>query len=93
MAPRRRRDLSAWYVRHMRVETDSTVVNCDQGLCGSLIGNPQYDWSFSSVPQKHVNDRTIFQPRSVVAPEGALLREIILTVNLAEGRLWEALLW
>ncbi|EIW60103.1 GMC oxidoreductase [Trametes versicolor FP-101664 SS1] len=33
------------------------------GLCGSLIGNPQYDWSFSSDPQKHVNDRSIFQPR------------------------------
>ncbi|OSD08629.1 GMC oxidoreductase [Trametes coccinea BRFM310] len=33
------------------------------GLCGSILGNPQYDWAFMSVPQKHANNRPVFQPR------------------------------
>ncbi|KAI0819515.1 GMC oxidoreductase [Trametes gibbosa] len=33
------------------------------GFCGTLIGNPQYDWWLPTVPQKHINDRIIPQPR------------------------------
>ncbi|KAI0828690.1 GMC oxidoreductase [Trametes gibbosa] len=33
------------------------------GLCGSLLGNSQYDWSFPTVAQKHINNRTVRQPR------------------------------
>ncbi|KAI0636746.1 GMC oxidoreductase [Trametes polyzona] len=33
------------------------------GLCGSILGNPEYDWAFMSVPQKHANNRAVFQPR------------------------------
>ena len=33
------------------------------GLCGTILGNPKYDWAFMSVPQKHANDRPVFQPR------------------------------
>ncbi|KAI0672994.1 GMC oxidoreductase [Trametes maxima] len=33
------------------------------GLCGSILGNPKYDWAFMSMPQKHANNRQIFQPR------------------------------
>ncbi|KAI0647276.1 GMC oxidoreductase [Trametes meyenii] len=33
------------------------------GLCGTILGNPKYDWAFMSVPQKHANNRRVFQPR------------------------------
>ncbi|KAI0672992.1 GMC oxidoreductase [Trametes maxima] len=33
------------------------------GLCGSLIGHPQFDWDFITVPQRHANNRQISQPR------------------------------
>lgn len=29
---------------------------------GRLIANPQFDWTFLSVPQKHANDRVVLQP-------------------------------
>ncbi|KAI0702954.1 GMC oxidoreductase [Cerioporus squamosus] len=33
------------------------------GLGGTLIGNPKYDWGFTSVPQKHINGRVVPQTR------------------------------
>ncbi|CUA69182.1 Pyranose dehydrogenase 1 [Rhizoctonia solani] len=33
------------------------------GLAGQLPGNPKYDWMFSSVPQRHVNNRVLPMPR------------------------------
>ncbi|KAI0707691.1 GMC oxidoreductase [Earliella scabrosa] len=33
------------------------------GKMGMAIGNPELDWSFTSVPQKHANNRSVFQPR------------------------------
>lgn len=33
------------------------------GLLGRTVGNPKYDWSFVSVPQKRANDRVVRQPR------------------------------
>ncbi|EJC99664.1 alcohol oxidase [Fomitiporia mediterranea MF3/22] len=33
------------------------------GLLGRTIANPKYDWTFFSVPQKHLNDRVVLQPR------------------------------
>ncbi|KAF8313118.1 GMC oxidoreductase [Clavulina sp. PMI_390] len=33
------------------------------GYFGRAIGNPAYDWAYSTTPQKHVNDRLLFQPR------------------------------
>ncbi|KAF8313117.1 alcohol oxidase [Clavulina sp. PMI_390] len=33
------------------------------GFVGRALGNPKYDWAYYSVPQKHINDRSLFQPR------------------------------
>ncbi|EJD00188.1 alcohol oxidase [Fomitiporia mediterranea MF3/22] len=33
------------------------------GMLGRTVGNPKYDWSFLSVPQKHANNRVIPHPR------------------------------
>ncbi|TFK86053.1 GMC oxidoreductase [Polyporus arcularius HHB13444] len=33
------------------------------GMAGSTLGDPQFDWAFMSVPQKHANDRLVYQPR------------------------------
>ncbi|EGN94606.1 hypothetical protein SERLA73DRAFT_114907 [Serpula lacrymans var. lacrymans S7.3] len=33
------------------------------GLCGRIIANQKFDWSFMSVPQSHANDRMVLQPR------------------------------
>ncbi|KAJ3005324.1 hypothetical protein NUW54_g4388 [Trametes sanguinea] len=43
------------------------------GLCGSILGNPQYDWAFMSVPQKHANDRPVFQPREKAVGGSSML--------------------
>ncbi|KAF8516786.1 alcohol oxidase [Gautieria morchelliformis] len=42
-------------------ETDPTV-NLP-GMAGHNIFNPKYDWRFTTVPQKYVNDRKVFQSR------------------------------
>ncbi|KAI0724007.1 alcohol oxidase [Cerioporus squamosus] len=33
------------------------------GMAGSTLGDPKFDWAFMSVPQKHANNRRIYQPR------------------------------
>ncbi|KAI0724006.1 GMC oxidoreductase [Cerioporus squamosus] len=33
------------------------------GMAGSTLGNPKFDWAFMSVPQRHANNRSIYQPR------------------------------
>ncbi|KAI0654269.1 GMC oxidoreductase [Cubamyces menziesii] len=33
------------------------------GLCGSILGNSKYDWSFNTTPQRHLGGRSVFQPR------------------------------
>ncbi|KAM5534074.1 hypothetical protein V8D89_012255 [Ganoderma adspersum] len=33
------------------------------GLSGTTLGDPRYDWAFTSVPQKHANNRQVFHPR------------------------------
>lgn len=35
------------------------------GLAGSTLFNPNFDWAFPSVPQKHANNRVIHQTRYV----------------------------
>ncbi|KAH9857111.1 GMC oxidoreductase [Lenzites betulinus] len=44
------------------------------GLCGSLIGNPRYDWLPPSVPQRHVNNRTVMQPRGRALGGSSMVR-------------------
>ncbi|KAF8876240.1 GMC oxidoreductase-domain-containing protein [Infundibulicybe gibba] len=36
------------------------------GYFGKSIGNPDIDWMFSSIPQRGLHNRTIFQPRGKV---------------------------
>ncbi|KAI9057886.1 GMC oxidoreductase [Trametes sanguinea] len=43
------------------------------GLCGSILGNPQYDWAFMSVPQRHANNRPVFQPRGKAVGGSSML--------------------
>ncbi|RDX56525.1 alcohol oxidase [Lentinus brumalis] len=33
------------------------------GMAGSTLGNPSFDWAFMTIPQKHANNRPIYQPR------------------------------
>ncbi|KAL5513517.1 hypothetical protein ACEPAH_3916 [Sanghuangporus vaninii] len=33
------------------------------GMIGHAVGNPNYDWSFVTVPQKHANNKVVDQPR------------------------------
>ncbi|TFY64911.1 hypothetical protein EVG20_g5785 [Dentipellis fragilis] len=33
------------------------------GLAGKNLGNPDFDWMSTSVPQKHANGRVTYQPR------------------------------
>lgn len=41
-----------------------SIINIGQkGLLGRNLGNPKYDWCFNTIPQKYVNNRTIWQPR------------------------------
>ncbi|KAI0709499.1 GMC oxidoreductase [Earliella scabrosa] len=44
------------------------------GMMGSVIGNPQFDWAFMTVPQRHANNRPIFQPRGKGLGGSSLVR-------------------
>lgn len=37
-------------------------------MAGSTLGDPKFDWAFLSVPQKHANNRLVYQPRYVHLP-------------------------
>ncbi|KAA1474735.1 alcohol oxidase [Dentipellis sp. KUC8613] len=41
---------------------DTTAVQYP-GFANRNVGNPDFDWTFSSVPQKHANERVTSQPR------------------------------
>ncbi|KAI0332148.1 GMC oxidoreductase [Cubamyces sp. BRFM 1775] len=58
------------------------------GLCGSILGNPKYDWAFMSVPQKHANDRPVFQPRGKALGGSSMLN--LLGINRASSREYDA---
>ncbi|RDX50177.1 GMC oxidoreductase [Lentinus brumalis] len=47
------------------------------GLGGTLIGNPKYDWGFTSVPQKHVNGRVMLHTRGKGLGGSSLVRILI----------------
>ncbi|KAI8989658.1 GMC oxidoreductase [Trametes punicea] len=59
------------------------------GLSGSLMGNPKYDWGFMSVPQKHANNRPVFQPRGKALGGSSMLN--LLGMNRAAAHEYDAI--
>jgi hypothetical protein len=57
-------------------------------IFGQSLGDPNYDWMYSTIPQPGLNGRTIPEPRSV--PYMSLLLESYVYVNMAslEGKFW-----
>ncbi|KAI0324288.1 GMC oxidoreductase [Cubamyces sp. BRFM 1775] len=58
------------------------------GLCGSILGNSKYDWSFMSVPQTDLDGRSVFQPRGKALGGCSMVRA--LTTHRASAREYDA---
>ncbi|KAH1496805.1 hypothetical protein LV164_007810 [Aspergillus fumigatus] len=62
------------------------------GFLGMLYGNPDFDWDYMSVPQPHVNNRQIAQPRGrVVGGSSALNFSVVLYPPASDFEAWKAL--
>ncbi|KAI9060841.1 GMC oxidoreductase [Trametes sanguinea] len=59
------------------------------GLCGSILGNPRYDWGFTSIPQQYANGRQIPQPRGKALGGTSMLN--FLGWNRASAREYDAI--
>ncbi|KAL7283580.1 hypothetical protein ACG7TL_003015 [Trametes sanguinea] len=59
------------------------------GLCGSLVGDAQYDWAFTSVPQSNLNNRQIYQPRGKGLGGTSMMN--LLALTRAAAREYDAL--
>lgn len=60
------------------------LIRCRLGLTGTTLGDPRYDWAFTSVPQKYANNRRISHPRCVTPPF-TNKRVLVLTVVQGKG--------
>ncbi|GIJ92634.1 hypothetical protein Asppvi_001912 [Aspergillus pseudoviridinutans] len=62
------------------------------GFLGTLYGNPDFDWDYMSVPQPHVNNRQIAQPRGrVVGGSSALNFSVVMYPPASDFEAWKAL--
>ncbi|KAM5533331.1 hypothetical protein V8D89_013005 [Ganoderma adspersum] len=69
-------------------EPDLPSINIP-GLSGSIIGNPKYDWSFLTVPQKGANGRQVYHPRGKVIGGSSAMN--ILIYDRASAREYDAI--
>ena len=62
------------------------------GFVSALGGDPDYDWDFKTVPQKHLNDRQIGQPRGKVLGGSSAINYLMATYpSTASLDLWSSL--
>ncbi|GIC94652.1 GMC family oxidoreductase [Aspergillus udagawae] len=62
------------------------------GFLGMLYGNPDFDWDYTSVPQPHVNNRQIAQPRGrVVGGSSAMNFSVVMYPPASDFEAWKAL--
>lgn len=47
-----------WAILMMNINVTPSI-----GYMGRTIANPNFDWTFLSVPQKRANNRVVLQPR------------------------------
>ncbi|KAF9510521.1 GMC oxidoreductase [Hydnum rufescens UP504] len=59
------------------------------GYFGRSLGNPTFDWAFLTVPQKHANDRAIFNPRGKLLGGSSALN--FMTLGRASKEEYDAL--
>ncbi|KAJ5998093.1 hypothetical protein N7499_005527 [Penicillium canescens] len=62
------------------------------GFLGTMYGNPDFDWDYMSVPQVHVNNRQIGQPRGrVVGGSSAMNFSVAVYPTASNFESWKAL--
>ncbi|KAF7165948.1 hypothetical protein CNMCM6106_001920 [Aspergillus hiratsukae] len=62
------------------------------GFLGTLYGNPDFDWDYMSVPQPHVNNRQIAQPRGrVVGGSSAMNFSVVMYPPASDFEAWKAM--